>query len=413
MDPKPSSSAAATDLLRPALPGLAEEDLEALAQATTVHSFPAGGVICREGETGDAVYIIAKGRVEIVKRLNDQRERHLRDAGPGELLGEMAILEGDIRTATIRAVEPTTVLEIGSKPFLAILEHSASLGLRIMAHLTARLRAADQQAILELRHINEELVRALERLERLDRTKSDFIQVAAHELRTPVAALVGYAQMMQQNQIVQSDPELSALAQGVLAGTARLHRIFNSILDLSRLMSEDLEIRRSPVSLTVIFQGIQDEFQQALKERRLTLEVRGLGALPLYPAEPDLLYRAFRHLVHNAIKYTPDGGQITVTGRTADDPDLGQVIEVAVEDTGIGIAAEDLNLIFEKFYRRGKVALYSSGTTNFKGGGPGLGLAIARGVVLAHGGRIFAESPGYDEETCPGSRFVVRLPLSP
>jgi len=93
-------------------------------------------------------------------------------------------------------------------------------------------------------------------------------------------------------------------------------------------------------------------------------------------------------------------------------PDLGQCIEVAVEDTGIGIAPQDLDLIFEKFYRTGEVALHSSGTTTFKGGGPGLGLAIARGIVLAHNGRIWAESPGCDEERCPGSRFVVRLPIA-
>ena len=84
-----------------------------------------------------------------------------------------------------------------------------------------------------------------------------------------------------------------------------------------------------------------------------------------------------------------------------------------MQDTGIGISPEDIALIFEKFYRTGEVALHSSGTTAFKGGGPGLGLAIARGIVLTHGGRIWAESPGYDEETCPGSRFIVRIPMSP
>jgi signal transduction histidine kinase len=84
---------------------------------------------------------------------------------------------------------------------------------------------------------------------------------------------------------------------------------------------------------------------------------------------------------------------------------------VVVEDTGIGIAPEDIDLIFEKFYRTGEVELHSSGTTTFKGGGPGLGLAIAKGIVRSHGGLIWAESPGCDEEACPGSKFVVQLPL--
>ncbi|HIQ01945.1 MAG TPA: cyclic nucleotide-binding domain-containing protein [Anaerolineales bacterium] len=400
------------EFLRPFLQGLAEEDLDELVQAAMVRSLPAGVDICREGEPGSTIYFIVQGRVEMVKRLDDDSERYLHDAGPGEIFGEMAIIQEEVRTATVRTTEPTTVLEIGREPFLTVLSRSPSLGLRILVRLTARLREADRQAIVELRRANEELTQALRRLKRLDRTKSDFIQVSAHELRTPVAALLGYAQMMQENPTVQRDPALRALAEGVVAGTRRLHRIFNSILDLSRVMTDGLHIRRSPVSIPVIFQGIHSQFERALEERDLTLELKGLKALPFCPADPDLLYKAFYHLVHNAIKYTPDGGRIRVTVRTLDVPDLGgECIEVAVEDTGIGIAPEDLDLIFEKFYRTGEVALHSSGTINFKGGGPGLGLAIAQGVVLAHGGRIWAESPGYDEETCPGSRFVVQLPL--
>ena len=86
-------------------------------------------------------------------------------------------------------------------------------------------------------------------------------------------------------------------------------------------------------------------------------------------------------------------------------------VEVAIRDTGIGIAAEAHQLIFNKFYQTGEVLLHSSGKTKFKGGGPGLGLAIARGIVEAHGGRIWVESPGHDEETNPGSVFFVSLPV--
>jgi len=235
--------------------------------------------------------------------------------------------------------------------------------------------------------------------------------VSAHELRTPVAALLGYAQMMRDNPTVQGIPHLRELVKGVQSSTQRLHRVFNSILDVSRLMTSEVEIIRSPVSIKVVFDGIRSEFRQALEERELTLDLVNLGELPICPGAPDLLYKLFHHLVNNGIKYTPDGGQITVTGRTVEVPDLGWCVEVTVEDTGIGIKPEDLDLIFEKFYRTGEVALHSSGTTTFKGGGPGLGLAVARGVVLAHGGRIWAESPGYSESTRPGSRFVVQLPL--
>lgn len=399
------------EFLRPIFLGLAEEDLDELAQAAVVRSFPANAVICREGEPGDTVYAIVEGRVEVFKRLDDKTERRLNEIGPGGHFGEMAIIEEGSRSATVRTAEPTTALEINRESFLKVLGRSPSLSLRMAVSMTARLRDGDQQSIAALRQANEELRRALQQLERLDKTKSDFIQVSAHELRTPVAALMGYAQMLQGNSTAKEDPQLQVLVEGIVTSTKRLHRVFNSILDVSRVMTDGIQVRHSPVSVTVIFDSIVLESKQTLEERGLALELVGFKGLPIYSGDPDLLYKAFYHLANNAVKYTPDGGQITVTAQTLEVPDLGQCIQVTVEDTGIGIAPQDLELIFEKFYRTGEVALHSSGTTTFKGGGPGLGLAIARGVVLAHGGRIWAESPGYDEKTCPGSRFIVQLPL--
>ncbi|HET92224.1 MAG TPA: cyclic nucleotide-binding domain-containing protein [Chloroflexi bacterium] len=400
----------AKEFLRPILFGLEEEDLEGLAQAAVQRYYESGEVIIREGDEGDAVYFIVDGSVEVVKEYDDGTERFLHTSGPGEPFGEMALLQEGGRTATVRAVEPLTVLEIERDPFLGVLGRSPSLSVRILVRLTGRLKDSDQQAIEDLSQANEELRKALRRLERLDRTKTDFIQVSAHELRTPVAALLGYAQMMQQNGKVQADPQLQMLAEGVVTSTKRLHRVFNSILDVSRLMTGGLQVIRNPLNVSTIFEAIQSEFGEALERRRLTLELVGLDQLPPCSGDPDLIYKVFYHLVNNAIKYTPDGGQISVIGRTSEAEDLVECIEVVVEDTGIGIAPQDIHLIFEKFYRTGEVALHSSGTTKFKGGGAGLGLAIAHGIVVAHGGEIWAESPGYDEETCPGSKFVVRLP---
>jgi signal transduction histidine kinase len=90
---------------------------------------------------------------------------------------------------------------------------------------------------------------------------------------------------------------------------------------------------------------------------------------------------------------------------------MGPCLEIQVKDTGIGIDQENLDIIFEKLYQLGKVELHSSGRSTFKGGGPGLGLAIAAGIIKSHGGKIWAESPGYDEEKMPGSTFFIRLPL--
>ncbi len=401
------------EFLRPLLFGLSEEDLTALSQATTVRTCPPDTVICQEGETGETIYFIVEGAVDIIKQLTPEQERHLHTIGAGQYFGEMAILQQEgKRTATVRTIEPTTLLELDQTPFLRVLGRSPALGIRILIHMADRLRDSDQQAIEELRRANEELRRTLRQLEQLDQTKSDFIQVSAHELRTPVAALQGYAQMMQNNTQVQKDHQMSKLVEGVVTATERLHRVFNSILDVSRMVTGEIDIHPSPVNLHLVVRGIQRDSAAVIEERGLTFEMEGLQELPAYQGDPVLLHKAFQHLVNNAIKYTPDEGHIKVTGRATETPDLGRCIEVAVEDTGIGIAEEDLDLIFEKFYRTGEVALHSSGTTTFKGGGPGLGLAIAKGAVEAHQGNIWAESPGYDEETCPGSRFVVQLPMS-
>jgi signal transduction histidine kinase len=148
-----------------------------------------------------------------------------------------------------------------------------------------------------------------------------------------------------------------------------------------------------------------------LAERQLSFDIDDLSKLPLIQADSALLLKVFQNVIVNAIKYTPDGGRVTISGQHLLDEKLGDCVEIQVRDTGIGIDPQYLELIFEKFYQTGETALHSTGKTTFKGGGPGLGLSIARGVVQAHGGRIWAVSQGYDEKACPGSCFHILLPV--
>jgi signal transduction histidine kinase len=115
----------------------------------------------------------------------------------------------------------------------------------------------------------------------------------------------------------------------------------------------------------------------------------------------------------NAIKYTPDGGQVLITGSPLPDSEGRSAqpgVQIAVADTGIGIDPGHQARIFDKFYQTGEVGLHSSSTVKFQGGGPGLGLAIVKGIVEAHHGRVWVESSGCDTEACPGSCFYVVLP---
>jgi signal transduction histidine kinase len=261
-----------------------------------------------------------------------------------------------------------------------------------------------------LQQRTDELEKTYHILEQMDRTKSGFIEVSAHELRTPLTLIKGYTQMVQLK--ANGDAELQNLSNGILDGTERLSEIVNSMLDVSKIDNKTLQLVTEKVQLSLVIMKVQKTFKPALEERRLTLETKGLQDLPTINADPDLLFKLFYHLVMNAIKYTPDGGWITIKGSVVEEKPGCQEVEIVISDTGVGIDPEHQELVFEKFYQTGEVNFHSSGKTKFKGGGPGLGLAIGRGIVQAHKGRIWVESPGHDEERCPGSRFYVRLPVN-
>lgn len=253
-----------------------------------------------------------------------------------------------------------------------------------------------------------ELEKSNQALEQMDKTKVSFINVSAHELRTPLTLIHGSAQLLELK--ARTHPELAGLAEGILKGAQRMNDVVNDMLDVSRIDSNLLDPYPAEIEIEYLVDKAHNHFKADLADRRLTLQTDGLASLPAVHADPDLIYKVFYHLIINAIKYTPDGGRITVSGRALDGGGRPEV-EVVVADTGIGIDPQHHELIFEKFYQTGEVLLHSSGKTKFKGGGPGLGLAIARGIVQAHRGRIWVESPGYNEAVNPGSAFHVRLPV--
>lgn len=286
--------------------------------------------------------------------------------------------------------------------------------------LTKRSGIASRDEIGTLAHSFDEMTSRLQKhtaelertnkmLEQMDQAKASFIQVAAHELRTPLTLVKGYAQMLQSE--AKNNANLGMLSQGILDGYERMASIVANMLDISKIDSQMLKVIPGPVQIDLMVMQFEKLFAQALAERKITIEKNSLDTLPVLSADPDLMKKAFYHLVINAIKYTPDGGKITIHGRTLSNGADHDEVEVVIEDTGIGIAPEHQTLIFEKFYQTGEVLLHSSSKTNFKGGGPGLGLAITNGIIEAHRGRVWVESPGCDEESCPGSKFYVRLPL--
>ncbi len=273
-------------------------------------------------------------------------------------------------------------------------------------------RAYEQSARREIEmrvvHVQRELQLAQYSMERLDRSKSDFISIAAHELKTPLTLIEGYAAMIR-DMFPKADQESMGhvLVKGIDNGTKRLREIIDDMIDVSLIDNNLLTLTFQPLWINRLLSTLREELKGIVAQRKQNLLIHNFeGCEEMTFGDSERVYQALRNLLTNAIKYTPDGGQVTVDGRK-----LPGFLEITIEDTGIGIDPEDHAVIFEKFGRLGNVSLHSSGKTKFKGGGPGLGLPITKGLIEAHGGTIWVESDGYDEVKCPGTVFHVLLPL--
>jgi signal transduction histidine kinase/DNA-binding response OmpR family regulator len=275
------------------------------------------------------------------------------------------------------------------------------------AILYGRLTEFNQKLEQEVARRTADLRASNAQLAQIDRAKSDFINVASHELFTPIALIKGYTQILAEDSKIQPDEDQARIVKGISRGAQRLHEIVESLLDVARIDNAQVHLYYQPISLFSIWENLANQIASALEERQIELVIGpDLLELGFIEADGEALHKAFFHLLVNAIKYTPDGGRIVVNGRSPT-PDT---VEITVQDSGIGINPADHEAIFSKFYQTGPIHLHSTGKTKFKGGGPGLGLAIVRGLILSHKGKIWVESPGYDEKACPGSTFFVHLP---
>lgn len=281
------------------------------------------------------------------------------------------------------------------------------MGVILPVHTHVFEYTAQRENELYIDHISRKIEEAKGSLERLDKSKSDFIAIAAHELKTPLTLIEGYMAMLRDQLNGQNSSSYALLLEGVDNGTRRLKEIVDDMIDVSLIDNNLLALNFQPIWIKRMLAVLELEFSEHVKERNQVFEVHPFpGSDEMTFGDEERLYQAFRNVITNAIKYTPDGGSITIDGRK-----LPGFVEVIVADSGIGVNPNDYLRIFEKFGRLGNVSQHSSGKTKFKGGGPGLGLPITKGIIEAHGGAIWVESEGYDEEKCPGSIFHILLPM--
>jgi signal transduction histidine kinase len=233
--------------------------------------------------------------------------------------------------------------------------------------------------------------RMSQELENLETSRRDLVANVSHELKTPITAIRAHLENLLDG-VEQPNPET---LQVMLAQSERLGRLVEQLLDLSKLESGEVPLRRQVVPLASVVREVISEIDVARADRGVAVENHVRDDLPAIDADRERVHQVLFNLVDNAIRFTPSGGRVRIEAHRHDGS-----VEVSVVDTGVGIPDHALPRLFERFYR--------VDTARARGdGGTGIGLAIARSVVEAHGGTISAES-----EPGRGSTFTFDLPVA-
>jgi signal transduction histidine kinase/ActR/RegA family two-component response regulator len=281
-----------------------------------------------------------------------------------------------------------SVLQQRARALEAEIEHRKGLEHALRESLTARRRVeAERERLLAA----EQAARV--EAEKASRLKDEFLTVLSHELRTPLTAILGWAHI-----VTDSRTAAGTVRQGldVIQRNARLQlRLVDDLLDISRIVTGKMQVSTERVDLAAILGAAVESVRPSAAARSIELSLRVDEAGRLVTGDPGRLQQVMWNLLSNAIKFTPEHGRIDVHVKQA-----GSRAQIAVRDTGQGIAAEFLPHVFERFRQ-------ADSSTTRKHGGLGLGLAVVRYLVEAHGGTISAASPGEGH----GATFTIELPL--
>lgn len=376
------------DIIPRAFPGISQLEIDELINRSQVRNYVKGIVLTHEGEVESKFYILLDGRVSVTKTINNIEQRYLKELDAGDFFGEMALIHNAPRAATVTTLEPVTVLEIDREDFDRVLRNSSSVAMAMVCEISSRLRENDEMAIEDLRMRASELAEAYQKLAEQELARREFLTNVAHELRTPLMAASGFLQLIQKGLITPE--KMSGVIDTVARNIGQITTLVNDILFLQEM---DLILPKfQPVDMGIIAREVVDSYQEKAAANLVTLHMETVPKIPSTSGDPKTLERALAALVDNAIKFSPNGGQVTISVHEGD----GTVV-VDVIDNGIGIEKERIPRIFDRFYH-----LEQSGDNLFDG--IGLGLAITQQVIKQHNGRLTVESaPG------KGSTFSIHL----
>ncbi len=318
-------------------------------------------------------------------------------------LGDNPELVADLH-ANFRAAVNEVLAVAALAAFLAAIAVSLFTSRRIVGPIQAMMEASQRIAAGdyhervqipsqdELGALAQAFNRMAETLEQVERRRMELIGDVAHELRTPLSSIKGIMEGLVDG-VLPMEP---ATFLDVQREVNRLQRLVHDLEELSRAEAGQIPLAPRPTAMTDLIRTAADRLRPQFEDKGIGLHLDLPAHLPPARADPSRITQVLLNLMGNALQYTPPGGQVTVRAWNT-----GTEVTVAVQDTGIGIPAQHLPHIFERFYRVDK-------SRSRAGGGSGIGLTIAKHLVEAHGGRIWAESAGPNR----GSTFTFTLPLA-
>ena len=378
------------DLLRNAFPNVDTSVLSAISALARINTYPSNTTLCVEGESGDTFYLVGEGTVNITKMMDNGEVKILRQGTDGEFFGEMALLHDTLRSATVTTAAPTTVIEIDRTTFVAAIQQNPTMVLTIIRTMIERMRANDSQALADLQHEKEKVEQAYDELRRQEQKRDEFLDTMAHEMRTPLTAAKGYIQLLKAGAL--SGP---ALTMGIEKINVSFNRIISLVNDLLFVQEMDLlDFGFSKVNFKDLLEETHSQIKAMHQNHNANIVLDLDDNLPTLIADHDGLLRAFTHLLDNAVKFSPEGGDIRVNAAVNSG-----YLDIQFIDQGVGIPPEFMPRLFERFER---VETYKE----YLFGGLGLGLPIVKHIIESHGGAITVESVRGE-----GSTFNIHIPI--
>lgn len=363
-----SSSSATTP------PGLLSAELRALARPDQLRRFRAGETIFAAGDPGDGLYVIESGKVRITAMVANAEPRVLATFGPGDFLGEMAVLDAAPRSAHAQAETDTCALFLSRDEFLQLLEARPPLALGLIRDFSRRMRSSNQKYLDEIMHA--ELLAAVGR----------FAGTIAHDFKSPLSIISLSSQLATSERA--SPASRQRAADNINKQVQRMTGMLNELMEVVRPSGRAAHLTAVPFAN--FLQPLVEEIRAEIANRDATLELAGPVPALTVALDAQRLSRVFYNLINNAIDAMDADARVTLA--FAVQPDA---LRVEVRDTGKGIAPEIAANLFQPFATHGKAH------------GTGLGLSICKKIIESHGGRIWADSrPGQ------GTTFAFTLPLA-